>query len=396
MIDRVPVEAWKYGAGDVCRGQASAVRSVRAPFSGIALQGVGQAVPARSGRAAMVTALASLGLKPGSRIGVPLYCCPVVFKSIRAAGFEPEFVDCAPDDYCVTEETVAAKAGRIEALIAVHMFGHVCDVPAAARAMGGKPVIEDCAQSFGSALGGRPTGTFGTMAVFSFRLGKYLSVGEGAAIYAPDEALRARVVGLSEELPAPTRSAETRHVLGSFLRARLRSKPFWGLAGRTIWRVYNRRTDFIDKSPLVMSRMFRSDMAVLRHRLGLLEAMISAQRANAAFYLKNLELGPGMMFPEKPGRFLNRFMFPVVFPTKGERDEMAAWLDGRGISTARPYEDAIEGGARHYGYSGDCRSAENLLRRTLVVPVHYLLKKKDVERIARRTNEGWRLVNGRG
>jgi len=63
------------------------------------------------------------------------------------------------------------------------MFGNMCDMGSVQDAMHGKPIIEDCAQALGSSLNDRLAGSMGTIAVFSFRLGKYLSVGEGAAIY---------------------------------------------------------------------------------------------------------------------------------------------------------------------------------------------------------------------
>jgi dTDP-4-amino-4,6-dideoxygalactose transaminase len=88
-----------------------------------------------------------------------------------------------PETYCLSAGDLSAKRSQIDAVIAVHMFGNLCDMPSLQEAAEGKPIIEDCAQSLGSKLDGRPAGSFGTIAAFSFRSGKYLSAGEGRSVF---------------------------------------------------------------------------------------------------------------------------------------------------------------------------------------------------------------------
>ena len=83
------------------------------------------------------------------------------------------------------------------------MFGNVCDMPALREAAPGKPFIEDCAQALGSRLDGRLAGSFGEIAVFSFRSGKYLSVGEGGAVYCSDTDLESRLSELDRRTSCP-------------------------------------------------------------------------------------------------------------------------------------------------------------------------------------------------
>ena len=45
---------------------------------------------------------------------------------------------------------------EVDAVVAVHMFGNLCDMPGLRKAAPGKSFIEDCAQALGSRLGGRP------------------------------------------------------------------------------------------------------------------------------------------------------------------------------------------------------------------------------------------------
>lgn len=391
MTGLIPTELHSYSLLDVARGFAAACNRVDTPAT-IPLPEVGEGISIRSARAAVIIALKALGMPSGSKIGVPLYCCPVVFKAIKAAGCVPRFIDIDPEGYCLSAQDLRAKHSGVEAVIAVHMFGNLCDMPEVLKIMNGKPVIEDCAQSLGSKLDGKSCGTFGDIAFFSFRSGKYLAIGEGAALYSRNGDLRTRILRLTEALPIPTRLEEIKHVITTYIRSKLRSRPWWGLLGSRIWAVYNKTTEFADKSPIIMGRMFKSDLATLQQRLPSLDAMIAAQRANAVLLEQNLRLGLARLPIENVRAVYNRFMYPIIFPSTEQRDAMAAYLRRYGIGTASPYEDTIEGAAEHYGYEGDCPAAERTLKRTLVIPSYYTLRSIDIERIARCVNDAWAQI----
>jgi len=348
----------------------------------VAIPGLGDAIPIRSARAAVVIALKALGMSEGSRIGVPLFCCPVVFKAIRAAGCTPRFIDIDPDTYCLSPEDLLLKRPSIDALIAVHMFGNVCDMPKILEIVKGLPVIEDCAQSLGSKVGDLPSGSFGDIAFFSFRSGKYLAVGEGGALFSPQKALQDRLADLVRTLPVPGRGEEFKHVLRTYVRSKLRSRPWWGWMGSRIWAIYNKRTEFLDKSPLILSRIFASDLAAVSRRMPRLGSMIAARRANAEYLDKSLVQNTGTTGLREQENFSNRFMYPLQFRSTVHRDQVARSLRSRGVGTSTPYEDVISGTTEHYGYQGDCPTAERLLKRTLVIPSYQTLTKRDIEHIS--------------
>ncbi len=387
----IPVENWDYSLLDAVRGLRAALGSAGAGRT-LELPGLGPCIPTRSARAGIVAAIQVLGLPPGSRIGVPLYCCPVIFKSIKAAGCTPRFIDVEPDTFCMSAEDLSAKRSEVDAVIAAHMFGHVCDMPKLRDAAQRKPIIEDCAQSLGSRLDGRATGSFGAIAAFSFRLGKYLSVGEGGALYAEDEDLRCRIAERVAAMPVPTRMEDCMHVAKTYLRSKLRSRPLYGLVGYWLWSVYNKRVDFSAKTPLSLSQTYGSDLATTKRRLTLLDAAIQRQRAHAEFYSRNLNLDGCMLPLERPETFSNRFMYPIIFPTVEQRDSVAAYLRSRQIDTAAPYRDVPEGAAKNYGYNGDCPVSEETAKRILVIPSHCRLGEYEVQRVAELVNEGWARV----
>lgn len=388
MIGLIPTEYWEYSHIDVVRCLLSAF-APRTQTASIALKGLGACIPAQSGRVGIVLALRALNLKPGALIGVPLYSCPVVFKAITTAGFTPWFIDMDPATLCMSVDDFIAKSPKLQAVVALHMFGNLCDMPELLKAAGDKPIIEDCAQSIGGKINGRMAGSFGTISVFSFRSGKYLSVGEGGALFTNGEHIRSRLIQLTSSLPIPSRGEEMKHVAKTFIRTALRRKLLWGALGHYMWGRYNKTVKYTEKSPLVLQKPYRSDVLLATHRLGKLDRAIAAQRANAEYYAKNLELDTKMLCVEKPGTFLNRYLYPILFPSRLARDKMANFLFQRRIGTIKPYQDIVETATAYYGYSGGCPIAEDFSKRLLAIPVHHGLSKREVRRIAKCINEGW-------
>jgi dTDP-4-amino-4,6-dideoxygalactose transaminase len=269
------------------------------------------------------------------------------------------------------------------------MFGNTCNMPEIQQAAQGKPIIEDCAQSLGSRLGGKMAGTFGTIAAFSFRSGKYLSVGEGGALFSGHADLCSRMSRLIAMMPAPSYAGECTHVIKTYIRSMLRKKPLWGILGRRIWTIYNNKVEFSVKSPLVLNQIYRADFANTIHRLDNLQSAIERQRSHAEYYLTKLKLTPDMFCHETPGSYFNRYMFPVIFPSNTDRDFMATYLFRRKIDTAKPYQDISDIAEKYFRYSGDCPVAEKISKRVLIVPSHHALSEKDVQYIAKCFNEGF-------
>ncbi len=388
MTGLVPVEHWDYGVADVVGGLSAAIRK-GIPSDTIRIPGIGDCIPARSGRAGLVAAIRALDLPAGSQIGVPLYCCPVVFKAIREAGCTTRFIDVDEATYCLSAADLRAKREGIVAVIAVHMFGNVCDMASVREAAQSRPIIEDCAQSLGSRLGDRPTGTFGVIGVFSFRSGKYLSVGEGGALFTDHPPVHERLRQITAVLPAPDAAEESVHVAVTYVRSKLRSRPFYGIIGHRLWKAYNQRVPFTSKSPIVLSQMYRSDLAITRRRLADLGSRIEAQRARADLYSRALMLEPEMLCAEPQGAFYNRYLYPIRFSSSQQRDNMAMQLERRHIGTAKPYSEIVEIAAQHYDYSGDCPAAERIAGGVLVLPSYHALSCADVSRIAQCVNEEW-------
>lgn len=394
MIGMVPRDCWEYSWRDVIRGLVAAFYS-RKDNELLSIAGIGACIPVRSGRAAILAALNALSLPPGSSVAVPLYCCPVVFRAITEAGCKARFIDIDPKTFCISANDLYAKRSEIDAIIAVHMFGNLCDMPAIVAASEGRPIIEDCALSLGSKLAGRMAGSYGTMSIFSFRSGKYLSAGEGGALFTKHPDIRSRASRFIEGLPVPSLKNELTHVLVTYIKSGLRRKPLYGVAGYRLWNFANKKFNLSANSGIALSKAYRSDIAIIKSRLDLIDSEIAVQREHADYYSRTLSIEPNILYLERPNTFYNRYQYPITFQTNEQRDWMATYLLSRQIDTTKYIEMVPHIAAEHYGYEGDCPVSESLIQKTMIIPSYHRLHRREVERIAKILNSGWMELMGR-
>lgn len=119
-----------------------------------------------SGRTLLYAILKSLDLPAGAKVGVPLFCCSVVFNAIRQAGLSPCFLDSNINDYNISVEDIRKKRSDLAAVMAVHMFGNPSDMDAIIDVVDTIPVIEDCAQSIFSTYKGKQMGLLSMASFF--------------------------------------------------------------------------------------------------------------------------------------------------------------------------------------------------------------------------------------
>ena len=395
MIGLIPTEHLEYSANDVIRGLIAMVKPSLKERN-LKINGLGDLIPIRSARAGIITAIQALNLPPNARIGVPLYCCPVVFKSIKASGCIPHFLDIDSRTFCLSADDLHKKKSNLDAVIAVHMFGNVCDINELKNAAPDKPIIEDCAQSLGSKLKGKLTGTFGDISVFSFRSGKYLSVGEGGAIYSNNLDIRSRILQRLSDMDTPTPRAEVMHIFETYLRSILRRKPVYGVIGYPLWKFYTKKINYTSQSPIAISKIYKTDLSVAKKRLYDLRAMIEAQRTNTDYYLKNLSLDSEMVCIERLDTFYNRYLFPILFSSLEARDKMANLLFKQRIEAIQPYKDIVEIAVKYYGYAGKCPVSEKISKGILVIPNNYKLTLKNIQLIVECLNNEWLKIKDIG
>jgi dTDP-4-amino-4,6-dideoxygalactose transaminase len=142
---------------------------------------------------ALELALRVLGVRPGDDVIVTPRSYIASASCCDAVGARPVFADIDEESQNITAATVAAAlTPKTKAVIAVHLAGWPCDMPAIMDLARQHKllVIEDCAQAVGAKINGQLVGTFGDVAAFSFCQDKIIStVGEGGMLLTDDESL---------------------------------------------------------------------------------------------------------------------------------------------------------------------------------------------------------------
>ena len=136
----------------------------------------------------------ALGLR--GEIIVPSFTFIATAHALDWLGLEPVFCDVDPETHTLDPEAAEQLiTPRTSAILGVHTWGRVCDVPALSEVAGrrGLRLIFDAAHAFACGHDGAMVGTFGDAEVFSFHATKFLNSFEGGAITTRDPILADRL-----------------------------------------------------------------------------------------------------------------------------------------------------------------------------------------------------------
>lgn len=157
--------------------------------------GAEAATTVANGTVAIHLALEALGIGPGDEVIVPSFTYIASVNTIIQSGATPVFVDSLSETLQVDPFLIeAAITVRTKAVMAVHLYGHPCDMDAIVSICRNRNLylIEDCAEAFGTRWKGQHVGTFGDAATFSFFGNKTITTGEGGMVLARDPAVLER------------------------------------------------------------------------------------------------------------------------------------------------------------------------------------------------------------
>ena len=149
------------------------------------LSGAAKALLTHSCTAALEMAAILCDLGPGDEVIMPSFTFVSTANAVVLRGATPVFVDIDPQTLNIDPGAVAAAVTpRTRAIFAVHYAGFPADMDALAAIAGqhGLILVEDAAQAFGSTYHGRPAGSLGDLAAFSFHETKNIISGEGGAL----------------------------------------------------------------------------------------------------------------------------------------------------------------------------------------------------------------------
>lgn len=262
-------------------------------------------------------------------------------------GAKPVFVDILSDSWCLDPEQVeAAITPKTKAIVAVHLYGNLCDMDAllAIGERHGIPVIEDAAEAVGSVYHGKRAGSMGRFGAFSFHGTKTITTGEGGMFVTNDPDLYEQVLTLSNHG-----------------RARGQTKQFW--------------PDMVG----FKYKMSNIQAAIGCAQLERIETLISAKRRVFRFYHDRLKDLPIRMNPEPEG-CTNGYWMPTFVAEDGipfNRDDLIGELKAKGVDARVlfwPLSSTPAGGRKALEIS---YLSERIHLRALNLPSHGDLSDQD-------------------
>lgn len=159
--------------------------------------GVNYAVAVMNCSVALEAALAALKIERDEEVIVTPRSYFASASCVVMHGARPIFADVDRNSQTITDDTIKNLiTARTRAIIAVHLAGWPCEMDEimALAKKHGLAVIEDCAQASGAFYKGRPIGSFGAAAAFSFCHDKIMTTGgEGGMVVTKDKDVWSRL-----------------------------------------------------------------------------------------------------------------------------------------------------------------------------------------------------------
>jgi perosamine synthetase len=154
------------------------------------------ALACSNGTTALHLANAALRLGPGDEVIVPAFTWIATPNSVLYCGATPVFVDVDLETFNVAPDAIASRiTPRTKGIVPVHLFGLCAEMSAVLELARSHRlwVVEDAACAFGATYEGRPAGTLGDVATFSFHPRKSITTGEGGMVTTASDELAGRV-----------------------------------------------------------------------------------------------------------------------------------------------------------------------------------------------------------
>ncbi len=310
--------------------------------------GAAHSIGVSSGVDALRLALMALDIQPGDEVILPANTFIATALAVSAVGGVPVLVDCDPHTYEIDPVLIeAAITRRTRVLMPVHLTGQAADMDpilelARRRSL---RVVEDAAQAHGTLYKGRPCGSIGDVACFSFYPGKNLGAyGDAGAVTTNDAALAERL-------------------------RRLRN--------------YGQRAKYDHVEKGLNARLDTLQAAVLSVKLRYLPQWNQARVAHAERY-EELLTNVGDLAFQKVAPYSTHIYHLYIVET-AQRDALQKHLASRGIQTVIHYPTPIhlQPAYAELGYArGRFPVAEQLAGRILSLPMYPELRPEQIARVA--------------
>jgi dTDP-4-amino-4,6-dideoxygalactose transaminase len=359
--------------------------------------GGGTAVAAAYGRMAFYFMLKALELPEGSEIIFPSLTFWVVPELARVAGLKVVFADVDPNTFdidCDSVERVMTE--RTRAIVPTHLYGLPCDMDRILDIASRHElvVLEDCAHALGAVYKGRPVGTFGTGALFSFQTLKPLNCYGGGAALVQDPTLAAKVRSLVDALPWPSeKRVRDRLLQGRLQRIFIRPSVFSISLFPVLW-----VSALIDANPDVFlwekirslhplppeysERFPNVQAAIGLAALDRFDEWTAQAQAHAKTITAALGGVPGIRVPQPPpDRTHVYYQYCAYGPEGRRRDDLVVRCVRRGVDIETLHVDVPPDMDLFEGATAECEGARRAAQ-AIQIPVYSSLTDEEVNRVA--------------
>lgn len=161
------------------------------------------AIPVVNGTAALHLALVIAGVKAGDEVFVPDLTFVATANAVKYCHAIPHFVEAEKNTYGIDPDKLDAYIQTLSRipkyLIVTHIFGNSAQIDKLCSVCQKHNItlIEDAAESLGSWVDNKHTGTFGKISALSFNGNKIITTGGGGAVITTDPTLAQRAKHLS-------------------------------------------------------------------------------------------------------------------------------------------------------------------------------------------------------
>jgi dTDP-4-amino-4,6-dideoxygalactose transaminase len=302
-----------------------------------------------NGLDALIISLKVLELPKNAEIIVPSNTYIATILAIVQAGLKPILVEPNINTYNIDPTLISSKiTNNTKAILVTHLYGKTCEMDAITEICKNHNLLllEDCAQSHGAKYKGKMSGTFGTLASFSFYPTKNLgSLGDAGAILTSDKSLAEKI------------------------RA---------------FRNYGSEKKYYNKYIGYNSRLDELQAGLLRIKLKNLDILTSHKRFLANLYFENITNSEIIL----PNKLDNHFDVYHIFNIRcSKRDQLKSYLLDNGIKTEIHYPLTPN---RQEGYQeilkGDFPISDKIHNTTISLPISFFHTAEDVIYISKIIN----------
>ncbi|WP_054949765.1 DegT/DnrJ/EryC1/StrS family aminotransferase [Numidum massiliense] len=341
--------------------------------------GVPYALGVSSGTAALIVALKALGIGYGDKVIVPANTFIATAGAVVCANAVPVFADVDDSLNVDPNDLERVVDDEVKAIITVPILGNACDmdpIMAFANARG-IYVIEDVAQSCGTMYKGKYAGTIGHVGTFSFQMNKVITAGEGGAVVTQDSHTFDRVVRYHDQglfRDKERYSIDSPEGANAFIGQNYRMSEISGAVLRAQWAKLNNIVKKMRENCHAVQQALLAEIPQLTYRkivdqagdIGSNLGMILPTPGIAARFTEALHAENIQVYTLYGGQPI--YMAPQIFRQQTvERDRF-------------PFNYPFKHPVR---YTEDmCPRAQDLIPRTVFLPISPLLTAQDLEEIA--------------